>query len=206
MRCTSVRLLPALGLAFLAMAAAALAGSELSLVPSVGGSQHVTFVPWKVLNAGEEPAQGDLILYWLPANREEIRHSPLLTSRTLAVYSTQCVAMQLVRPEDDETLARLGVAEALPAAVLTDREGRVVARVEPDHGLLRVSAVEKLVREEVALRDATADRMLDQARNHLEAGDTEAASALYRMVWHSRCLFPRKAREAEKALKRIASR
>ncbi|MCU1244131.1 MAG: hypothetical protein JWN02_41 [Acidobacteria bacterium] len=206
MRYASVRLFPAFAFAILAAAWGAFAGSELSLVPSTGGSQHVTFVPWKVLNPGDERPQGDLILYWLPASREEIRHSPLVTSRPLAVYSTQCVSMQLVRPEDQETIARLEAEERLPAAVLTDREGRVIARVEADHGLLRLSAVEKMVREEIALRDAAADRTLDDARSRLEAGDAEGASALYRTVCDARCLFPRKAREAEKALKRLASR
>jgi hypothetical protein len=206
MRYASVRLFPAVAIAALALAGRAFAGNELSLVPSTGSAQHVTFVPWKVLNQGDEPPQGDLILYWLPATREEIRHSPLVTSRPLAIYSAQCVSMQLVRPEDEETIARLESEGALPAAVLTDRDGRVVARVDADHGLLRLSAVEKMVREEIALRDAAADRTLDDARSRLEAGDAKGATALYRSVSDARCLFPRKAREAEKALKKLATR
>jgi hypothetical protein len=161
-----------------------------------------TFVPWKVLNPGDAPVKGEIVLYWIPATREEIRHSPLITSRALALYASQCVGMQLVPPDDSETIAQLG-AEQLPAAVLTDASGKIMARVKNEAGALRTADVEKMVRDALSDRDLELDHVLDSARSKADAGEREAAVDLYRRVCAQRCLFPRKARDAERALSRL---
>jgi hypothetical protein len=161
-----------------------------------------TFVPWKVLNHGDAPVKGELVLNWIPATREEIRHSPLITSRSLALSASQCVAMQIIRPDDDEMIAKLG-AEDLPAAVLVDGNGTVVARVKSDAGALHTQDVEKMVRDALASRDLELDRVLDSARTKADAGERDAAVDLYRRVCALRCLFPRKARDAERALSKL---
>jgi hypothetical protein len=161
-----------------------------------------TFVPWKVLNVGDTPAKGELVLNWIPATREEIRHSPLITSRPLALYASQCVAMQIIRPDDSDTIEQLG-AEQLPAAVLVDGDATVVARVKSDGGALRTIDVEKMVRDALANRDRELDHVLDSARTKADAGERDAAVDLYRRVCASRCLFPRKARDAERALSKL---
>jgi len=175
----------------------------LSFDTRAGESSLPTFVPWKVLNPGDEPLHNDLVLYWVPSSRDEVRRSPLLTSRPLAIYSTQCVGMQLVRPDDDERLAKLEVNGALPAAILTTGEGTIVARVANAGGLLRLSDVEKMVRDTLVNRDVETDRLLDDAKGKAEAGERDEAVALYRRVWAQRCLFPRKAKDAMKALRKL---
>jgi len=162
-----------------------------------------TFVPWKVLNPGDEPLHNDLVLYWVPSSRDEVRRSPLLTSRTLAVYSTQCVGMQLIRPDDDARLAKLEVNGALPTAILTTSDGTIVAHVASAEGLLRLSDVEKMVRDTLLTRDVETDRLLDEAKTKADAGEHDQAVALYRRVCAQRCLFPRKAKEALKALHKL---
>jgi hypothetical protein len=166
--------------------------------------QGVTLVPWKVLNPGGEALKGELVLYWIPATREEIKRSPMLTSRPLALFASQCVGMQLVRPEDDETIARLSV-EQLPAAVMVDANGSVVARVPLVGGALRPADVERAVRETLGARDAATDHLLDDARSRADAGDRDRAIELYRRVAAQRCLFPRKARDAERALHKLGA-
>jgi hypothetical protein len=161
-----------------------------------------TFVPWKVLKHGDAPAKGELVLNWIPATRDEIRHSPLITSRSLALSASQCVAMQIIRPDDDETIEQLG-AEQLPAAVLVDGKGNVVARAKSDGGALRTPDVEKMVRDALTSRDLELDRVLDSARTKADAGERDAAVDLYRRVCALRCLFPRKARDAERALSKL---
>jgi len=168
-----------------------------------GDSSMPTFVPWKVLNPGDEPLKTDLVLYWIPGSREEIRRSPLLTSRPLAIYSTQCVGMQLIRPDDEETINRLGAPEHLPVAILAAYDGAVIARVESGGGSLRLGDVERMVRDTIIAREADADRMLDDAKEKVEDGDRDAAIVLYRRVCAQRCLLPRKARDAQKALARL---
>lgn len=180
----------------------------LLLLLAGGGSAQtppsVTFVPWKVLNPGGERLRGELVLYWVPATREEIRRSPMLTSRTLAIYASQCVGMQLVRPEDDETISRLEIGD-LPAAVIVDARETVVARATADRGGLHVADVEHLVRDAVSARDAEVDHLLDDARTKLESGDRDVAIGIYRRVAAQRCLFPRKARDAERALHKLGA-
>jgi hypothetical protein len=175
----------------------------LSLETRGGEPSLPTFVPWKVLNPGDEPLKNDLVLSWVPSSREEVRRSPLLTSRTLAIYSTQCVGMQLIRPDDDVRRVKLEVSDALSAAILTTNDGKIVARVESTGGLLRLSDVEKMVRDTLLARDIETDRLLDDAKAKVDSDDREGAIVLYRRVCAQRCLFPRKAKDALKALRKL---
>src|SRR5260370_1634639 len=149
------------------------------------------FVPWKVLNPGDDPLKTPLVLCWIPASRDEIRHSDLLTSRALTLFSSQCVGMQLVRPDDDSTIDRLGVTGRPPIALLLDGDEKELARVENQHGFLALSAVEKMVRETLRAREDEIDQELDDAQRKLDRNDREAAATLYLSVWPWRCLFPR---------------
>jgi hypothetical protein len=160
------------------------------------------FVPWKLLNPGDAPVTSGLVLYWIPASREEIRHSPLLTSRPLTALAGQCVAMKVVRPDDSETIERLGVTGA-PAAVLAEVDGTVVARTGGAMESLSCAAVEKMVRATVASRETELERLLDLAADRTRAGDREGAVELYRRVCAQRCLSPRRGRTAERALRKL---
>jgi hypothetical protein len=166
------------------------------------GTEQV-FVPWKVLNPGDEPVKSRLVLYWLPGSREEIRHSDLLVSRSLAVYAMQCVGMQVIRPDDDEMIEKFGATGKLPVCVLAHPDGKAIARVGNDKGALRSAEVEKMVRDEVGVREAGTERMLDDAREKAAHGDRDAAIDLYRRVAAEQCLFPRMGREALKALRKL---
>lgn len=190
----------AVAAALVALALAARAGAQFPLSPS-----SVTFVPWHVLNAGDDPVRADLVLYWIPASHDDVRHSPLLTSRALALDAAQCVGMQVIRPGDDGWRAKLGVSDEalLPAAVLVDGRGVEVGRVRSAGGALSGAAVEKMVREALAARESEADRLLDEAVSKAAAGDLEGAAGLYRRICAQQCLLPRKVRDAERALRKL---
>lgn len=162
---------------------------------------QVYFVPWKVLNPGDQPVKGALILYWIPLSRDDIKRSDLLNSRLLTIYSSQCVGMQLIRPDDAQTIEKLGAIGKTPIAILADAEGKQIAEI--DGAALRLSAVEKMVRDELDARETAASHLLDDARARAGAGDKDGATDLYRKVWDQRCLFPRKGRDAQKALKKL---
>lgn len=164
----------------------------------------VTFVPWKVLNPGDDTLKGDLVLFWVPATRDEIKRSPMLTSRPLALLASQCVGMQLVRPDDEETIRRLAISRP-PAAVMVDANGSVIDRVPNVDGTVRIADIERMVRDAVNARDAAADHLLDEARTKADAGARDDAIRLYRTVAALRCLFPRKARDAERALHKLGA-
>lgn len=163
--------------------------------------RRAALVPWKVVEPGDT-VDAPLVLYWIPASRDELRRSPLLTSDELTRYSSRCVAMRVVRIDDGARLAKLHVEGELPVAVLADRAGRVIAT----RGALLVSEVEELVREELDSRTADADALLDEARKLVHRRDYEGAEELYREVWDARCLLPRQGKVAQKALRRLAKR
>jgi hypothetical protein len=171
----------------------------------VKGNSEQVFVPWKVLNPGDAPVKSPLVLYWLPVSRDEIRRSDLLVSRSLAVYAMQCVGMQVIRPDDEQMIEKFGATGKLPVCVLAHGDGTTIARVANDNGAMRPAAVEKMVRDEIGVRELEADRMLDGARQQLAHGDRDAAIDLYRKVAAEQCLFPRKGREALKALRKLGA-
>ena len=168
-----------------------------------GTASGAAFVPWKVIARGEAPPRGMLVLYWIPLSRDDFRRSELLTYRPLTTYPPQCVAMSVVQADDADTIARLGATDKLPAAVLAGEDGRVIGAVGNDRGALRAPDVDKLLRDAIAAREERLDRDLDDAPKKLSAGERDAAVTLYRRVWEQRCLFPRHAREAERALKKL---
>ena len=165
------------------------------------GQRPVSLVPWKVLPPGES-VDAPLVLFWVPASASELRRSPLLSSDELTRYSARCVAMRVVRADDAPRLARLGIGDELPAAVLVARDGRVIGSVRGDD----VRDVEDLVRDELDLRTFQADALLDDARRRAAKGDVAGAVALYRQVWEARCMCPRQGKVAQKALRRLEKR
>ena len=193
-----------------ASAAPALAAAILTLAlfparaADRGGlASNVVFVPWKILNVGARPPAAELVLYWIPLSREDFRHSELLTYQPLTTYSHECVSMSVVRADDEALIARLEASGKLPIAVLVDAGGRIVGSVRNERGALSAAAVDKLLRDTIRAREESLDRDLDDAPKKLGLGDRDAAVALYRHVWEHRCLFPRHAREAERALKKL---
>ncbi|MBV9494321.1 MAG: tetratricopeptide repeat protein [Acidobacteria bacterium] len=178
-------------------------GGMGGMMPPTGSmtQPQVYFVPWKVLNATEDAVKGPLVLYWLPLSAEDIKHSDLLNSRQLTIYSSQCVGMQVIRPDDSATIEKLSATGKLPACILSNADGKELARLEGP--ALRVSAVEKMVRAEMDVRETAAQKSLDDANAKATAGEKDAAVEAYKKVWDDRCLLPKKGRAAQKALKKL---
>ena len=60
-----------------------------------GGSSQIYYVPWKMVAADDAALKEGLIVYWFPASNDELKRSSLLESRTLQLYSQQCISMRL---------------------------------------------------------------------------------------------------------------
>jgi len=185
--------------------AAALALAMTGIDARPGDSPHLSLVPWKVVERADD-VRAPLVLFWIPASRDEVRRSELLTSEELTLYSSQCVAMRVVRSDDEATLVKLDIGDELPVAVLADSEGHILGRVAGEQGTLAVNEVEEMVREELDRRVSGADALLDDAREKAERGATDEAIALYREVWEQRCVCPRQARDAQRALKKLKAK
>ena len=173
----------------------------LLIAAPLSAAQQVWFVPWQVLEPGIEAKPSLLAVYWIPASPEELRRSDLLTSRMLATYSSKCVGMHVVRLDDAERINRFS-STSLPIVVLADGN-REVSRLPNGNGILRAVEVEAMVRAEFDVRAAAVEQALDDARRLLEQNDEAGAVALYEQVERQRCAFPREAKAARKALRRI---
>ena len=133
-------------------------------------SPQVYYVPWKAREAKDPPAAG-LVLYWFPLTNDELKRSSLRESRTLSLYSSQCVSMELADFHTPEGAKLVGDSKP-PVAVLATPEGSPLAKAENAGGILKVAQVEKLVESEVKQRESARDsRRLDFFSSSLERGN-----------------------------------
>lgn len=171
--------------------------------PGVNGDdEQVYHVPWKLVSAEDKPVSGGLQLYWFPSSQQELQRSSLLNSRTLSLYASQCVTMGVV---DAHTPLgqKLAANEKLPVAILVNPDGSVVDKAENKEGFLKVDQVEKLVETEVKKRENALKEKIEDAKNKAKSGDNQTAIQEYRAVLDQKCLFPGKAKDAAKALKKL---
>jgi len=166
-----------------------------------GPAPAVYMVPWKIWEQRTAPSKG-LVLYWFPASDNELKKSSLRASRILTLYSSQCVAMTVADAKTPELQPIIG-ASTVPVAVLANANGTPINKVENTAGKLKVEQVEKLVDAEMKQRETTLDTQLKGAKDKAKAGDNQGAIALLKPVAEERCLFPKKAKDATKELKKL---
>jgi len=166
-----------------------------------GANAPVYVVPWKVHTPKDSPAKG-LVLYWFPASENEWKNSSLRESRTLSVYASQCVTMEVGTNQTPNAVKILGESKP-PVAVLATSEGTTVSKVESKDGKLKVADVEKLVDTEMKRRESGVVEQMNEAGRKVKAGDNDGAIKLYRAVLDQKCLFPKKAKDAAKELKKL---
>ncbi|HEY6659511.1 MAG TPA: tetratricopeptide repeat protein [Pyrinomonadaceae bacterium] len=167
-----------------------------------GGPAPVVYkVPWKVWEPRTAPSKG-LILYWFPVSQQELDRSSLRTSRILSLYASQCVTMAVGDAKQPELQPIIGDS-ALPIAVLANADGSPIKKIENTDGKLRVDQVEKVIDAEMKQRETALDTQLKDAKEKIKAGDNPGAIALLKPVAEEKCLFPKKAKDAAKELKKL---
>jgi tetratricopeptide (TPR) repeat protein len=167
-----------------------------------GGSEAPTYpVPWKIFKTQNAPASG-LVLYWFPASENEVKNSSLRQSYALSLYASQCVAMEVADTHIPNADKLVGDSK-LPVAVLATPEGTPVKKLENKDGKLKVADVEKIVESEMKTREGALDSQLAEASRKVKAGDNDGAIKEYRAVLDQKCMFPKKAKEAAKELKKL---
>jgi tetratricopeptide (TPR) repeat protein len=92
---------------------------------------------------------------------------------------------------------------ALPVAVLTTIDGSPIKKVDSTGGKLKVSEVEKAVESEMKQRETALDEQLKGGKEKAKAGDKDGAIAMLKPVAEEKCLFPKKAKDASKELKKL---
>ena len=167
-----------------------------------GGDQQVYQVPWKLVKPDDAPTAGGLVLYWFPSSIEEFQRSSLRNSRSLSLLASQCVTMGVA--DAGTTLGqKFLTGEKLPVVVLAKSDGTVINKVQNTNGFLKVDQVEKLVESDMKQREETIKEHLKAAKEKAKSGDKDGAIPLYRSVLEEKCLFPGKAKDAAKELKKL---
>jgi len=166
-----------------------------------GPTPVVYNVPWKPWTVTAAPSKG-LVLYWFPASKDEWSKSSLRGSRILTLYSAQCVSMTVADAREPELQKVLGDSKP-PVAVLTAPDGSPISKVENTGGKLKVEQVEKALDAEIKQREAALDEKLKAGKDKAKGGDSAAAVAELKPVAEEKCLFPKKAKEASKELKKL---
>ena len=166
-----------------------------------GPAPTVYNVPWKIFAAYAAPTNG-LVLYWFPQTADEVKKSPMRSSRILTLYSAQCVSMAIADPGLKELQSILGDSKP-PVAVLATFDGTPIKKVENVGGKLKIDVVEKTVEGEMKQRESVLDVSLKSAKEKIKSGDNAAAIALLKPVAQEKCLFPKKAKDAAKELKKL---
>ena len=166
-----------------------------------GPEPTVYKVPWQLWEARTAPQKG-LILYWFPASNDEAKKSPMHTSRILTLYSAQCVTMRIADAGQPE-LQKIVGDSALPVAVLASIDGTPIKKIDNTGGKLKIDQVEKSVEAEMKQREAALDANLKGGKEKAKAGDKDGAVAMLKPVAEETCLFPKKAKDAAKELKKL---
>jgi len=168
-----------------------------------GAKPEVYYVPWKNWTAGDTAPQG-LVLFWFPATQEELKKSSLLNSRSLSLYAAQCIAMKVADYRVPDVQKVLGDAKP-PVAVLVKPDGSVIGKAEGKNNFLKAEQVEKLLESELKQRETALDSNLKEAKEKAKTGDNAEAIKLLQSVAVEKCMFPRKAKEAAKELKKLGA-
>ena len=159
-------------------------------------------VPWKVLQPADPAPTAGLALYWLPSSQAELERSSLRFSRTLSLYASQCVTMGVVDSRT-ELGQKLLAGGQTPVAVLAQPDGTPISKALNKDGFLKVEQVEKMLESEMKSREEKLKQQMEQAKEKAKSGDNPGAIALYRSVYEQKCMFPGKAKDAAKQLKKL---
>ncbi|HEY6348276.1 MAG TPA: tetratricopeptide repeat protein [Candidatus Angelobacter sp.] len=167
-----------------------------------GSNQETYPVPWKLVQPSDPPPAQGLAVYWLPSSQAELEKSSLRFSRILSLYSQQCVSMGIV--DSHTALGKKFIGDQKPpVAVLAAPDGKLIAKAENKDGFLKVDQVEKLLEAEMKSREEAVKREMDAAKEKAKGGDSQGAIQLYRSVYEQKCMFPGKAKDAAKELKKL---
>lgn len=168
-----------------------------------GMDQGSTFmVPWKLLTKDAVLPTEGLVLYWFPASNDEVKNSSLRVSRQLSLYASQCVALEIA---DTNSVAgqKFAANANLPLAVLATPDHQLVTKLESNKGKLNVEDVEKMLEQEFKTREKGLEQQLNAAKEKAKSGDNNGAIETFRTVYTQKCLFPKKAKDAQKELKKL---
>jgi tetratricopeptide (TPR) repeat protein len=165
-------------------------------------TEQVYQVPWKLIKPDDAPIARGLIVYWFPSSTAEFQNSSLRNSRMLSLYASQCVTMG-VADAGTSLGPKFVQADKLPVVVLANPDGTIVSKIQNKDGFIKVDQVEKLVETEVKGREETIKNQMKAAKERAKSGDKDGAIPVYAAVVEQKCMFPGKAKDAAKELKKL---
>lgn len=160
-------------------------------------------VPWKFLTPQAEPPKDGLVLYWFPASQDELQRSSLRMSRQLSVYAAQCISLEVADARSIPGQKFITADTQLPVVVIATPDHQLVTKLDNKKGKLDVADVEKLLETEMKTREKNLDTQLNAAKEKSKSGDNPGAIESLKSVYAQKCLFPKKAKDAAKELKKL---
>lgn len=163
-------------------------------------------LPWMLAGPTAEsaPPGAELVLYWFPTSRDQALGSKLLSSRKLLGYASRCLTFALVTSENDTLTDRFETRESKPMAVLATGADAVLGRLTADGGpMLDLGDVEAFVESEYKRRENRVKGLMDEAKGLQKKGSAADAIERYRAVHDQGCLFPKRAKDAAKAMSKL---
>lgn len=172
--------------------------------PSEGPNlpEQVYQVPWKLIKPDDAPIAHGLVVYWFPSSTAEFQNSSLRNSRSLSLYASQCVTMG-VADAGTSLGPKFVQGDKLPVVVLAKPDGSIVSKIQNKDGFIKVDQVEKLVETEVKDREEAIKNQMKAAKERAKSGDKEGAIPVYTAIVEQKCMFPGKAKDAAKELKKL---
>lgn len=169
------------------------------------GGLEAYYVPWQHVRSREDVSARDaLVLFWIPASDAEYQKSTLRYSRVLALYAGLCTALCVI-DNPNSPIGKEYAPNGQSVAVLLQSDGNLIGKVTGADGPLAVQQVEQLVAAEYKKRDDAIKAAMDAADDKAKSGDANGAIAEYRKVVEQRCLFPKRARDAARRLKKLGA-
>lgn len=160
-------------------------------------------VPWRFLAPDSPRPTEGLVIYWFPASQNEVDKSSLRVSRQLSTYASQCVSLEVANMASEPGQKFVKEQSQLPVAVIATPDNTQLQRLDNKDGKLKVEDLEKLLENEMKTREKSLDDRINQAKEKSKSGDNNGAIATLKEVYAQKCMFPKKAKDAAKELKKL---
>ena len=169
---------------------------------NTGPAPTVYKVPWKIWEARTAPNKGLGACTGFPQAMTSSRNQVCVASRILTLYSAQCVAMTVADAKhlsyNRSSATQRCRLRCWPVPMaLRSRKSKTLAANS------KSTRLRKLVEGEMKQRETALDTQLKDAKEKIKAGDNAGAIALLKPVAEEKCLFPKKAKDAAKELKKL---
>lgn len=170
----------------------------------MGASEKVYTVPWKVVQQADASNADGILVYWFPASQADYEVSDLRNSRPLSLYAKSCFTFNVIQSADSPLFKQFANGAQLPLiAVISAKDGALISKIGGTGSGVTLQSLEDNIAAELKSRENALTAHMNTAQEKLKSGDRDAAITEFKSVVEQQCMFPKRAREAAKELKKL---